>query len=364
MTLVSALNRFLDEGIPFVSYRLPFQNEPVSLVGGIFSEVIPGNEIPFFVFAPFDSDNKNPTRYFAFHKKFKGFNPDGLLQMQPASAPKLSFGFDEPYVADFEDYLHQAGSIVDMLKSKEVNKVVLSRVIRYGFEKPLSAGETFLELCKKYPEAFVYFLNDGKTEQWIGASPETLLQVEDGKGLTMSLAGTQAVCDRKINEIIWQPKELDEQKFVTDYIAEKLQNCDATSIKKSETETVFAGKLAHLRTLFQFEMPEKSNILPLAQNLHPTPAVCGSPTEKALEIIRGAEKHDRSYYSGYLGLIENPKNARVFVNLRCMRINRNSAFLYVGGGLTAESDVLKEWEETLLKAETLMTVIANNSRNL
>jgi isochorismate synthase len=170
--------------------------------------------------------------------------------------------------------------------------------------------------------------------------------------------------DRKISEIVWQPKEIEEQKFVTDYIAEKLQNYGLTSIRKSETETVFAGKLAHLRTHFHFDMPEKSNILLLAENLHPTPAICGSPTEKAMEIIKGTEKHDRSYYSGYLGMIEDSKNAKLFVNLRCMSISKNGVFLYVGGGLTAESVALKEWEETLLKAETLMAVIANNSRNL
>ncbi|MDP2237576.1 MAG: isochorismate synthase [Bacteroidales bacterium] len=361
MTLTSALKHFLDRKIPFVSYRLPSEKDPVSLVGGIFSDSRPAQKHPFFVFAPFDASKENPVQYFSFQKKFKGFNPEGLIQFQSTTKTEIFSTFKEPSAIGFEEYSKQASAIISLLKQGSINKVVLSRVIRFKTEFPLKAAETFVALCEKYPEAFVYILSDGKSQLWLGASPETLLRVEDGKGMTMSLAGTQAAGNKESIEIIWQNKEKDEQNFVTDYLSEKLQNCSVTDIQKSETETIFAGKIAHLRTKFSFNLTEESNILNLAQNLHPTPAVCGTPAKKALEIIRKTEKHDRSFYAGYLGMIENEENAQFFVNLRCMQIWKNYAFLYVGGGLTAESDIKKEWEETLLKAETLMAVIANNS---
>jgi isochorismate synthase len=361
MTLTSAFKHFLDERIPFVSYRLPSEKEPVSLVGGVFSDKLPAHKYPFFVFAPFDLTKQYKVQYFSFQEKFEGFNPEGLMQFQSTTKPEIVSTSMEPPTTGFEEYAEQASSIISLLKQGSLNKVVLSRVIRNETQIPLNTAETFVALCKKYPKAFVYILSDGENQHWLGASPETLLQVKDGTGMTMSLAGTQATGNKENKDIIWEHKETAEQNFVTDYISEKLRNFGATEIQKSETETIFAGKIAHLRTKFSFKMAEKSSILDLVQNLHPTPAVCGTPAEKAIEIIRKTEKHDRAYYAGYLGMIENEENAQIFVNLRCMQIWKNYAYLYVGGGLTAESDIKKEWEETLLKAETLLAVIANNS---
>ena len=86
--------------------------------------------------------------------------------------------------------------------------------------------------------------------------------------------------------------------------------------------------------------------------MHPTPAVCGLPKEKALDLIYKTEPYDREYYAGYLGMVEKD-TVDFYVNLRCMKIYENTAALFVGGGITANSVAKKEWEETELKAETL-----------
>ncbi len=91
--------------------------------------------------------------------------------------------------------------------------------------------------------------------------------------------------------------------------------------------------------------------------LHPTPAVCGLPKERALELIYKTEMHNREYYAGYCGPINYQGKTDLFVNLRCMKILPDKLALYIGGGLTAKSDPEKEWEETVLKANTLLSVI-------
>jgi isochorismate synthase len=87
-------------------------------------------------------------------------------------------------------------------------------------------------------------------------------------------------------------------------------------------------------------------------DLHPTPAVCGIPKEKSLELILQTEKHNREFYAGFIGPLDND-NAQLFVNLRCMKLTSKWATYFAGGGLTAQSEAEAEWEETCLKLKTL-----------
>ncbi len=80
----------------------------------------------------------------------------------------------------------------------------------------------------------------------------------------------------------------------------------------------------------------------LIKKLHPTPAVCGLPLESSKEFILKNENYKRTYYTGFLGELnltkENKNTSELFVNLRCMEIKNSSAFIFVGGGITKESN--------------------------
>jgi isochorismate synthase len=113
--------------------------------------------------------------------------------------------------------------------------------------------------------------------------------------------------------------------------------------------------LAHIRTDFTAKCnPTKASQLLIA--LHPTPAVCGTPTQGAKKEILKTEAHNRMYYSGFLGLFA-PQKFNIFVNLRCMLVDADSFYLFVGGGLTKDSDPKAEWDETENKAGVLERVI-------
>ena len=91
--------------------------------------------------------------------------------------------------------------------------------------------------------------------------------------------------------------------------------------------------------------------------LQPTPAVCGLPKDRALDLIMKTEQHNREYYAGFCGPINYLHKTDLFVNLRCMKILKGQFALFVGGGLTAKSEPEKEWAETELKSETLKRII-------
>ena len=126
---------------------------------------------------------------------------------------------------------------------------------------------------------------------------------------------------------------------------------------KSEVETVKNGAVYHLRTNYSFELPTyKWNAL--IDSLHPTPAVCGSPRELAMELIRDFEHHDREFYTGLVG-IKGLTRLEIFVNLRCMQVLGDGYALYVGGGITKDSDLASEWRETENKSQTLLNIIGD-----
>ncbi|MCK4992953.1 MAG: chorismate-binding protein, partial [Bacteroidales bacterium] len=98
--------------------------------------------------------------------------------------------------------------------------------------------------------------------------------------------------------------------------------------------------------------------------MHPTPAVAGQPKEDAINFIKQLEPHDRDYYTGFLGPMSTHGETDLFVNLRCMKVTPDYISLYVGGGITLESDPAEEWNETCLKALSLLKIMGTYIKNL
>lgn len=360
MKLNSIIKEFLVKGMPFVSYRLPGTSQPVTCFGGTIVKKKPAPKKNYFVFAPFDTNGVHPTLYFRYTHTFTGFETGKQHELNLPNQNIISGNNNKPIEVSEAGYYAQANKIIGLIKKGMVEKVVLSRIIARKFNQKDKAAATFEALCKIYPQAFVYFFSDGEKNQWMGASPETLLKVESGNCETMSLAGTLPL--EKLNEkFIWTEKEYKEQRIVSDFIREQLFNCRVENVQELGPTTIAAGNMAHLCTQFNFQLSDSVKTSEIIHKLHPTPAVCGWPAKQAMELIRQTELHDRSYYCGYLGNVESNGNMQLFVNLRCLQLTENEAYVYVGGGLTAESEVEKEWNETLLKSETLGAVISNIS---
>ena len=127
-------------------------------------------------------------------------------------------------------------------------------------------------------------------------------------------------------------------------------------------KTVVAGNLLHLKSEFSVDM--QATGLPqlgsaMLRLLHPTSAVCGSPLQPALEFLKKHEGYDREYYTGYLGPVNFKDQIQIFVNLRCAQLIDQSAIIYAGGGITADSIPDQEWIETEMKLNTLRSVLTH-----
>ncbi|KQR92553.1 hypothetical protein ASG01_11610 [Chryseobacterium sp. Leaf180] len=243
-----------------------------------------------------------------------------------------------------EEYLEKLQNLIQIIKDKNLPKVVLSRrKIRENYK--IDPEKSFENLCKAYPNAFRYiFFKNGIC--WIGAFSELLgkYSKSDGSFETMSLAGTLPVSDA------WTEKEIEEQKPVSQYIKNILENF-SDELKISETYDHISGNIKHLRTDFEAKIQRK-DLDKIIHELHPTPAVCGIPKDICKTIISNFEKYPRELYSGYIR-IETESEIHFYVNLRCARIFENSVHAFVGGGVTSQSNPEKEWQETELKSHAI-----------
>jgi len=277
--------------------------------------------------------------------KFFEFSPSTV----PFSLP--NFKCDEPSVIDKEKYLIVAQSFLDSIVEQKIKKAVLSRIKKVPFDEG-KINHLFDALCDAYPTAFVYLISGLEVGTWIGASPETLLHVDENSAFTMSLAGTKPLSEKGTS---WGGKEQSEQAYVTDFILEKLRS---QGIKKMEVNGPYefeAGPVLHLRTDINFDIENQKSI-EIALKLHPTPAVSGFPQKEAIDLIHSKELHDRDFYTGMIGFIAQ-NSTSLYVNLRCCQIQKGHAYLYLGGGFTTDSAPELEWEETENKSRTLLNII-------
>lgn len=193
----------------------------------------------------------------------------------------------------------------------------------------------------------------------------------------MSVAGTKKA--EKTEPPVWTSKEIDEQQIVTDAIEAALEG-KVEHLRITEVRNYRAGNLWHLKTDISgvISTGTTSSLKNIVVSLHPTPAVCGLPKEGAKNFILAHEHYDREFYSGFLGELnlkskktrsanrrnkENQaynvvkKETNLFVNLRCMRLSKSLASLFVGGGIVKDSNSESEWEETQHKSQTMLRVL-------
>lgn len=245
-----------------------------------------------------------------------------------------------------EEYCQTLQEVIEVIKENNLPKLVYSRRKIFTDFSTINYKASFKNLCESYPNAFRYLFNDGENA-WMGAFSELLGKFNKSTHQfeTMALAGTLPVSEE------WSEKEIEEQKPVTTYIQDILKNY-SDNVNQSETYDHISGNIKHLRTDFKTTI-KPENLDKLIQDLHPTPAVCGIPKDFCNENIRKYEKFPREFYAGYIK-IETEESILYFVNLRCARLYKNAVHIFVGGGITAQSNPEKEWTETELKSEAIL----------
>lgn len=346
--LIDQVSEHYDKALPFVIYSLPDSERITAFLQSsnklhTIEKLIENG----FVFAPFE------------YKGNAVFIPEDNSECIETKLIKDEIDLTPVIIAEQtlekEAYIKLLDNTIEAIKRKKAKKIVISRQKDYPLQN-FSIEKLIKQLFSLYPTAFRYVWYHPKTGLWCGATPETLVKVENNSFKTMALAGTQPYIDKK--RVIWGPKELDEQQLVTDSITNSLQRVTSV-LKVSNPHTHRAGSLLHLRTdITGILKTGKATLTTITAVLHPTPAVCGSPQKAAKEFILENESYPREFYTGFLGPISlNGASASIMVNLRCMKIEDDIAQIFVGGGITLGSNPLEEWTETQNKMQTMLQVL-------
>jgi menaquinone-specific isochorismate synthase len=250
-----------------------------------------------------------------------------------------------------------------MIEAGEFGKIVLARA------KDLTARETLHPLRmlnglrQRFGDCYAFSVADGKGRSFIGASPERLLAVRDDELLTEALAGSArrggtASEDASLAAaLLRDDKELREHQLVVESIAWRLTALGLRPEMPAKPGVRRFANVQHLHTPIRAGLSCGRRILDVLGQLHPTPAVGGSPREAALPRIPELEAFPRGLYAGALGWVDSRGGGEFFVGLRSALIDGRRARLYAGAGIVEGSDPERERAETELKFRAMQEAL-------
>lgn len=235
-------------------------------------------------------------------------------------------------------------------ESGALTKVVGARAIEVSAAEPFDLPELLSALRTRAPSCTTFLFAGEGGRAFIGATPETLCRVRGGGVETEALAGSAP--PGAPDDVFDQDKERREHAAVVDAIASGLRTlCD--TVELGAPALVRLPNVVHQRTAIRARLRPGIPAVEVVRVLHPTPAVGGTPRDRALAFLREHEGLDRGWYAGAVGWVGDG-DAELKVALRSALVNGAQARVFVGAGLVAGSDAEHEWAETEVKARMML----------
>ena len=245
------------------------------------------------------------------------------------------------------------------IEAGRVQKVVLARDLVGWVEPNFDLRPTLSKLAAKYPSCWVY-----NVDGMFGASPELLVRVSHGQVSARVLAGTatrgtEPSIDQAISAALAASgKNLSEHQFAVDSLVQALEPfCDHVDADSAPFSLALPN-VWHLASDVHGVLNANSSVLDLAEALHPTAAVAGTPRFEALELIEEIEPFDRGRYAGPVGWIGADGDGEWAIALRGAQLTETEIRAYAGCGIVAESEPAAELAETDLKFMPITEALA------
>ncbi len=244
----------------------------------------------------------------------------------------------------------------------DVAKVVLAREVTVDADTALSPIEVLTRLRATQPGCFVFGDGRAPDEWFVGASPELLVRRRGSVVESRPMAGTVARGANPSDDaaavaaLDSSPKQRAEHRIVVDAVVGALaRHCE--ELVAGEPEAVRYTAVTHLATRIRGRIRDNASALDLALDLHPTPAVGGTPGDAALRAIDALEPFARGRYAAPVGWVDADGDGEFAVALRCAELRGPHARLLAGAGIVAGSDPDDEWAETQAKLEPMLRAL-------
>jgi len=243
-------------------------------------------------------------------------------------------------------------------------KAVLARRLRVQLSQAVDVGGVLARLAQMYPGCHVLSLPHGKG-QVVAATPEQLAIRRGGELISHALAGTvrrrsgtqeEALA---VAEFFASPKERREHALVVESIKERMMQL-CSSVEHAAVPSLLSLRFVqHLWTRVHGRLHDGVGLLDAVHALHPTPAVLGTPTDAAQAWLAECGERRDGLYTGVVGWIDRHGDGDAVVVLRAAYLEDDSAVLWAGAGIMAESDPVTELAETELKLQTMLEVLGS-----
>ena len=254
-------------------------------------------------------------------------------------------------------------SAVERITSGELDKVVLARDLDVTLDAPLDVRRLLERLTETYPECWTFSV-DGL----VGATPEMLVRRTGDEVTSRVLAGTirrsqDSGKDARLAEMLLaSDKDHEEHGYAVRSVAAALAaHCTDLEVP-ARPRLLRLANVQHLATDVTGQLVDGAPVLALAASLHPTAAVCGTPTERAFAVIRELEGMQRGRYAGPVGWMDGRGDGEFGIALRCAQIDGNDARrlrLFAGCGLVAGSEPEVELAESESKLDAMRGALSD-----
>ncbi|HTB81637.1 MAG TPA: isochorismate synthase [Opitutaceae bacterium] len=379
----AAAQRFIDETLAHTlavgDQAAPFAGPHFFMAFAFADEVVPGEPFPAarvfvprwqvaragertvavanLLVAPEADLDALTEKVWRAHAKFHAFDyaaPD--FSAATAGAQKVS-------VVEPGDYPTAVRRGLECIAAGELQKIVLARAKDLAATQPLHPLRVLNGLRQLFADCYAFSVANGRGQSFIGASPERLLRVRENALLTEALAGSvrrgaTASDDAALaSALLHSDKDRREHRLVLDSIVRRLSPLGLKLEFAEKPGLLRLANVQHLHTPVRAVLPAGVRLLDALARLHPTPAVGGSPRERAMARLREFEGFSRGLYAGALGWLDARGDGEFFVGLRSALIDGAGARLYAGAGIVAGSSPEKEFAETELKFKAMQDAL-------
>jgi menaquinone-specific isochorismate synthase len=277
---------------------------------------------------------------------------DEPLPAPSAAEPPDSNGLTAPR------WEHAVAAAVTRIRGGGLHKVVLARDLRVTTQGPIDEMAVLKVLADRDPDCYVF-----ACAGLIGATPELLIQREGRQIRSRVIAGTAArgsspAEDAAISAaLLASAKETEEHRYAAESVSHALARLCDNVIVDVTPSVILLADTHHLATTISATLTVDASALKLAGVLHPTAAVCGTPADAAMDLIRELESMDRGRYAGPIGWMDAHGDGEWGLALHCWEVGRSRARLFAGCGIVAGSEPAAEQAEAEAKFQPMLRAL-------
>jgi menaquinone-specific isochorismate synthase len=260
-----------------------------------------------------------------------------------------------------DEWKNRVGQAIEKIESGSIEKVVLARDLIATANAAIDVRPILSSLSKNYPATWVF-----SVAGLIGATPELLLRLSRGMVTSRVLAGTipKTGDDSKdlalAGSLARSSKDLEEHEFAVRSVADALEPfCSSTNVPDAPF-VLHLANVMHLATDVTgalIESKKDIDVFSLLKSLHPSAAVCGTPRNKAFDVIEEIEGMNRGRYAGPVGWVDASGDGELGIALRSGQINKDQIRIFAGCGIVSGSDPDVEVAESLAKFAAMQSAL-------